>query len=607
MTILLFILASALLVLNIISMGVLTLSGFSLVWKEKSFAFSSIPVLGIVSYSLYTFLVGSTLGLNIFLLCLPIPILFFFTGYLRKLFEGGGEFLRDVSSRKYMLFNIALLVVFTFSFLRIFGTRVFGDSLVYHLYLPQQYVNAGYIFRVPFSEHALWPQLVEMFFTFTLKFESVPASKFFSFFIYILLGIFTSLFTRTLTKDTFLSYLSGFFILLTPAYFFYSAGTYVDLTLTLFTISMMYFIYRYYMEGPKIFLVIAAVCCAGALLIKFTSIMILAAILPLIVIKSRGKNKLYDVCIFLGICLVFGSLWYLRSYLLSGNPIFPFGHNLFGKGFPSNTPVENMTFLGRLVSARTGSDTGIGRGLVHFLMLPFDLTFRSFPFGGEKIGFLYMVMFPFFLYSFSLFRKYWLLQVFMILFVVQWFLLDQMMRFFFPILPLYVCVSFVALSKVWDKRFLKPVFLTVITPLIIFQTLWSGYYFYQDFEYIFKGTNRVDQMDYSYRLALFVRDQDITDGKILLVGSNNLFYMPSNTIRENTFRNFTRYDLKSDKIAFLREEGIDYVLMNVSEGSRKERKGYNPHIFFRAEIDKTLKPVARHQDEYVFVLYEISE
>ena len=127
MTILLFALASILLVLNIVSMGFLTHSGLSLIWRGKPFTPSAVPVLGIVSYSLYVFLTGSTLGLNIFLLCLPILLLFFFTGHLRKLAEEGGQLFRDVSGRKYAIFNIALLIVFVFSFLRLFGTRVFGD------------------------------------------------------------------------------------------------------------------------------------------------------------------------------------------------------------------------------------------------------------------------------------------------------------------------------------------------------------------------------------------------------------------------------------------------------------------------------------------------
>ena len=607
MMILVFFVSSIILIINILCMGLLLHYILNKITHDDNvFYYSSIPVLGIVAYSMYVFLTGYFISLNIFFLCLPLLLIFFFLRDFQQLRVIGKQYLfRFYCAKKFVFYSICLSVILLFTFLRIFGTRILGDSLVYHLYLPKQYVNAGYILRVPFSEHALWPQLVEMFLTFGLYFNSIPTAKFFSFFVYLLLGILTFLLTKSLTKSTVLSFLSAVFVFAPPAFFFFSAATYVDLTVTLCTVSMVYFIHRYYIEEKRIHLCIAAVSCAGALSCKYTSIIVFASVLIVMVLKGSGRRRFCDIGLFLAVCLVFCCPWYLRSYLESGNPLFPFGYNLFGSGFPSPVPTEKMTFLGRLIHAGTGHDNGAGTGVLNFIMLPFDLTFRQDLFGGERTGFLYIIMLPFFVYTFFRKEKHWIIQLFVMLFIVQWFMLDQMLRFLFPVFPLYMCISFLGIRMLWKKKRIKQAFFALIAPILVFQTLWSGYYFYQDFEHVFKGKSRESYLDYSYRVGKFLKAKNIDNERILLVGDNNVFYLPDNTIRENTFRNFTRYDMQSDKLAFLKKNDIKYVLVNTYSKGLFSSK-YDPISYFQSEEGRGVSMMGKYQDEYDFILYKLN-
>ncbi|MFQ5952908.1 MAG: hypothetical protein ACE5JK_05840, partial [Candidatus Omnitrophota bacterium] len=126
-------------------------------------------------------------------------------------------------------------------------------------------------------------------------------------------------------------------------------------------------------------------------------------------------------------------------------------------------------------------------------------------------------------------------------------------------------------------------------------------------EYLFKNEEREKYMDYSYRLGKFLEAQDISDGKILLAGTNRIFYLPDNTIRQAPFINFTRYDIRDDKIEFLKEQGITYVLLKVSEDKDDQSTGFDPVSFFKSKIGKRLEVVAQFKDEYDFILCKIND
>jgi len=595
---------------NITACGISGIYLINILSRRKGYVYSAVPVLGVILFSLYIFILGSISGFdNMWIYCIPSALLFFFPVHLKVFIRKTVFFIKGLSGEnRSVFFYLCSAFITVVSVCRVFGVRILNDSLVYHLYLPRMYIHAGHICRVPFSEHALWPQLTEMIFTFCLGMKSVAGAKAFSVIPYLVTGAFTHKLIKYLTGRDTLSFLGFAAVISTPAFFFFSAATYVDLTITMFTAAMVYYIVRYLLEGRTVFLVTAAFACGGALSCKFTSaIIFFSAAATILLFAGRGR-KARHTALFVFISLAVCFIWYLRSYLYSGNPIFPFGYNLFGSGFPSKISAEKMTFLGRFVGASTGHSMGVGKGVLDLLRLPFDLTFRPEYFGGEKIGAIYLILLPFFLYGMFRKKPCAYIKMFFIMFIIQWFFLDQMMRFLFPALPLFVVLSFSGLDLLWGNRVIKNAVYAGIIPVLLFNTAWSGYYFYQDFEYLFKKEPRVKHLDYTYRVSKFIEKNNIAGHKMLLVGENRLYYFPEGTIKESAFRNFTGYDKKNDKIGFLLAEGIEYVLVRLpGDGNAAEKSSFSPAVFFSDSSRAGLKYVTGFKDRYDFGLYKIGD
>lgn len=601
MSILLFTLAAVTIILSVLSTGVLACVLIYRITDKKEIDYSAVPILGIVFYSLYVFTIGLFAGLNLFLLCLPVVLAIPLYKHLKNLVGDLFGEIKSLTEVKWAWFYLTLgLIISVFTFLRLFGVRIFGDALTYHLFIPKYYVSAGHILRVPFSEHALWPQLVGMFSTVALKFGSIPAAKFFSFLVFLGIALFTYLITRLLTKNKMLSLISSSIVMATPAYFLHASGTYVDLAAAFFSVGMIYFLLKHYEEGGKVYLVIAAVSCAGALSCKFTSIIALSSALVIILFASRRWNKLSDFLLFFLLAIGVSSPWYLWSFIESGNPVFPYAANIFGSGFTSAVTSGEMTVLGRLVEAGTGSSVGVARNAVNFILLPATLTFKSAYFGGEKIGLIFILFLPLFIFSFFIKKKTWILHAFIILYMVQWFNLSQFLRYIYPVLPVYICTSLLCAEKVWEGRIFKGLFFVILVPVLILQASWSGYYLYQDHEYLFKEGEREDYLDSSYGAGKFLEENGITGERILLVKDSRVFYLPEGTIRERTFRNFTGYHREKDKADLLREHDIEYVLVKTSGESME---GYDPASYFTRRTGREYKFIDKYagEDEYVLL------
>ncbi|MGD2279089.1 MAG: hypothetical protein PVH45_03210, partial [Candidatus Omnitrophota bacterium] len=161
-------------------------------------------------------------------------------------------------------------------------------------------------------------------------------------------------------------------------------------------------------------------------------------------------------------------------------------------------------------------------------------------------------------------------------------------------------------KKAWKRPVLKGAFHILIVPVLILQSAWSGYYFSQDFRYLLKGEQRGEHLDYTYGIAEFLKSKDIEKERILLVGDDAVFYLPENTIRERTFRNFTKYDRHADKIGILRTHNIKYVLMK-ENGKAKKGPGYDPFSYFRSEMGRDLVVIDGYQGKYDYILCRIKE
>jgi len=117
--------------------------------------------------------------------------------------------------------------------------------------------------------------------------------------------------------------------------------------------------------------------------------------------------------------------WYLKSYIILGNPVFP----AFADFFPGVVTFNVSHHMGM----------GTGKGLMSFLCLPWNMSVHPQLFGGRgsQTGIQFFLFFPFIVFSlFS--KKKWVRDISFLsgVYVLIWFFLVQRDRFLYPVLPL---------------------------------------------------------------------------------------------------------------------------------------------------------------------------
>lgn len=140
-----------------------------------------------------------------------------------------------------------------------------------------------------------------------------------------------------------IAFYSSIFIAFVPIFIDYSYLSYVESMLSFFVILSVYFMLK-----GKIFL--AGFSFALASLTKYNALFALPLLL-FIVYKNSNDKKMFlrKSSIIIGIFIVVALPWYIRNWILLGNPIWPF-LNLFFNGFQPESqfespPKDQLNFL----------------------------------------------------------------------------------------------------------------------------------------------------------------------------------------------------------------------------------------------------------------------
>jgi hypothetical protein len=204
-------------------------------------------------------------------------------------------------------------------------------------------------------------------------------------------------------------------------------NAYVDLGLTLFLIASVAALVLWMEHRRQAWLWLSAALLGTALGIKYSTVA-LAGLLGLMVIHVTRNIR--QVLVFAGIAAAFGCFWYLRSFIISGNPVHPFASNIFG--YYIWTAVDMQSQLGEL------GVHGVEKTPLNFLLLPYLLLTQAKEFHGAA-GLVGLLIGLFFL-SLVRFRQ-WppalrALSILSLAYLVFWFSTAQVVRYLLPVTPL---------------------------------------------------------------------------------------------------------------------------------------------------------------------------
>lgn len=352
------------------------------------------------------------------------------------------------------------------------------DGLSYHLAAPAIWLREGRINYIPFIHQSNFPFVVEMQYLWALGIGAgAGGAKLFHWatLLLTLAGIFA--FARR-------AGLSGAWavagLVSVPVVLWEATVAYADLATTAYTLLCLLAAWNAAGEENvhhrRTWLLLAGVMGGLALGTKMTalgSIGLLAVLLLWEALRTRHV-RLGEIVLCVGVALLVGAPWYIKSYVYTGNPVYPYFYEIFGG---RNWTAENARIYREAQLA-----FGLGREPYQLLMAPFNLTFywsRFFdpmPFVGS-VGFVFLAgLVPLlFIRRQPDASRWWI--AFSLVSLVLWFVLMQQVRYVMTIFPL-ICLLCGWLSVQKEHRFTAraiqvAIALQVVWCLIGISPLWS--------------------------------------------------------------------------------------------------------------------------------------
>lgn len=240
------------------------------------------------------------------------------------------------------------------------------DGLSYHLAVPKLYLQHGGIYWIPFLHHSNFPFATEMLYAPAIVLGQPPAAKVIHWVFFGLAALAAGLLSERLMGPRTGVWVALAFLLM-PVGLWEAGAAYIDLATAAFVLLSCLALVCYLDEGDnrRRWLLLAAFLAGMSAGTKtFSLVWVGLAFLWISIKQWLSSRKITDSGLFLAVSLAVCAPWYIKSYVMTGNPVFPFLYSVFGgKGWgKAGAEMYRLTF----------NKFGMGRTPLDFLMLPWD-------------------------------------------------------------------------------------------------------------------------------------------------------------------------------------------------------------------------------------------
>ena len=370
--------------------------------------------------------------------------------------------------------------------------------------------------------------------------------------------------------------------------------TYVDVGLACFTVFSVITFLRWVETQKRAYIIYSGVFAGFALSVKFLALISISALFLMILfeIMSRPKKDFRPLALFSLAAFLFSFVWYLRSYLYWGNPVYPYFYSVFKSGNPL------MHY----------DDIGVSKSFFSFLKVPWTMTMHPEVFEGfgVQLGPGLLAFLPWAVFRANKPKAVKMLFFFVAYSLVCWFLLGQSMRFFLATVPAMSILLIWGLSGSYPKWVGIGNRLLMIT-LIFLNTGFAVYHHRGDFaltlgreseEQYLSGKERV------YQVATFVNENLPANAKILAADETHLFYFDRAIVREVSYFNANSYSkkLKTPRalFQFLLRERFTHILFSESANTLETKD------LDLLRVPRVLKDQENELDDFLDLLYTTS-
>ncbi|MCX5666794.1 MAG: glycosyltransferase family 39 protein [Candidatus Omnitrophica bacterium] len=520
----------------------------------QDFIFSTGLGFGIIGYAVYALGSIGLLYLGYVVTALLVCALFSFypvVQFIRRInWSRAGQWIAGLSGFEKFL----LAVPVTIAAVCIFGANapeIGNDALAYHLYHPKIFIQNHKIGYVPFTRESLWPYLTEMLFTIGLLLKSVSVAKMFHFFFGVLSALSVYSFIRRFFGRR-EALLACALFSSAPGIFMQSVYSYVDLSLCFYSFAALYSMILWTEKSDTKYVILAGIFTGLALSVKLmgglTFITLACTILYHLIVNRADLKRAFKIfAIFVGAAAVVSSIWYIRSYVATGNPIYPFLYNIFKKGWPDSVSYVTVP----------------SRGIIEFIRLPWDLVMNMDNFGGEQIGILSLVLLPVLLFLPFKKRVIKYMLIFSAIYTIAWYTVTPNIRFAFvnfAVVYSLIGIGFCAASKRYSLGVLK-----IILSLCILFNVCLCFYYNKDSVKL--GLGLIGTKDYlykkegSYPVAEFVNKNLPAESIVISLVGTRWFYFDREII-DYSIWNITSKESFSNYLSKLKKRGPVFLLLN---------------------------------------------
>jgi 4-amino-4-deoxy-L-arabinose transferase-like glycosyltransferase len=342
---------------------------FSELSEAEHFLFSATLGLGILSYGIL--LLGlasqlSTVSITILLILTGAWGITEWSGILSTWGTAIVRFFQDWK-RYYDLPNKVLIIlagiIFFLALLQVLTPPQDYDGLVYHLQGPNLFLKAGEIRFVSEPWPANLPMTIEMLFTYGLAYGSDAFAGLINFNYGLLLILAVYLFTRRFFGIS-TGRIAIFLFPGIPVLSLWITYTSNDMGWMLYAFLGLYLFSLFRAKGQTQYLILSGLISGLALGSKTLSLpwVFILGLLTLWYERQSLKKLIKAGVMFAAPALLVGSPWYLKNWMWTGNPVYPF---YFGG-------IGWDTMRLDLLNVYMGS-FGTGRRLIDYLLIPVNL------------------------------------------------------------------------------------------------------------------------------------------------------------------------------------------------------------------------------------------
>ena len=503
----------------------------------------------------------------------------------KDLFIRGTLWAGKIRSTRLTIYEKFLIFVIIF----VWGISLIGnlspllgtDAVSYHMRDAKIFAERGVVSHIPYTRESLWPFLVQMLFSVGMLFKSIQISKMFNF----AFGFFGILFLYTFVRRYFkreTAILTATVFGTIPAIFLSAKYAYTDLAVVFYTIGSFYCFFRWIEKKTNSWLYMSGVFCGFLLGIKITSLVV-----PLIIgslcfyellknsDKKWVKSYLFSMTGFLAVIGLICSVWYIRSWVILGNPIFPFAGYVFdGNGYKEQFLKYQTT-------------SGLGVGPWQYIKMLWPLTMRPDIFGGESIGFGFLLFLPaiFFVGLKSKFVRY--VGVIFLALYTSWFIVYQYTRFLYPTLIFASILVGYIISTISEKdKFLRNVFNIFLFGMFFYSMILGTYHNLGNFPYVFGFESENEYRlthERSYEMAKFTNETLPEKSRLLVFGWPDLLYFDNDAVDEFCYRMETRYDLSilpQNRAKHFKDEGFTHIIVTKDLTLGRDENYTDPSEYF---------------------------